>query len=257
MIKSRVTKHRFAKIQSVQIFSPGSAQESSQSFSHLSPLSPEPPPPPPPTITIAHTDAKPISNNTSANLLSKSSSSSSLGRSASVRPPSPSNTPLSDADSSFTENDPLLHQDTHKNGRPKRPLNSFMIFSRKRRPELKLENEDMTVAGVAKLLSQEWKDMTIVSGTPLHLSGSDRVLMYAIFFLRTTRRDMQTQLKWSRIISIKPTRTIDTSDEHPTQKPRAAPLPVDPKNAGLVLRPLRPAPMRQDGLLLPRPYLLE
>jgi hypothetical protein len=44
-------------------------------------------------------------------------------------------------------------------GTPKRPLNSFMIYSRFRRPTLQDENPRMKVAEVAKLLAQEWKQL--------------------------------------------------------------------------------------------------
>ena len=44
-------------------------------------------------------------------------------------------------------------------GTPKRPLNSFMIYSRFRRPILQDANPRMKVAEVAKLLAEEWKQL--------------------------------------------------------------------------------------------------
>lgn len=57
----------------------------------------------------------------------------------------------------------LLKQELHRNGKPKRPLNSFMIFARQRRPDLQKMNPNMKVADIAKELSKEWKDMPAVS----------------------------------------------------------------------------------------------
>jgi hypothetical protein len=76
----------------------------------------------------------------------------------------------SSASLAHTSNNPLLKQELHRNGKPKRPLNSFMIFARQRRPDLQKLNPNMKVADIAKELSKEWKDMPAVRSTPFHVS---------------------------------------------------------------------------------------
>lgn len=58
---------------------------------------------------------------------------------------------------------PLLRQSTHKNGKPKRPLNAFMIFGRDRRPKLLKERPKIAVGEIAKELGKEWAVMPAVS----------------------------------------------------------------------------------------------
>jgi len=79
----------------------------------------------------------------------------------------------SSASLAHSSNNPLLKQELHRNGKPKRPLNSFMIFARQRRPDLQKLNPNMKVADIAKELSKEWKDMPAVRCTP-----SDIALRY-------------------------------------------------------------------------------
>ena len=59
--------------------------------------------------------------------------------------------------------DPLLKQEPHKDGRPKRPLNAFMIFSRHRRPQILNLNHNLSALEITGRLSEEWKQMPFVS----------------------------------------------------------------------------------------------
>ena len=47
-------------------------------------------------------------------------------------------------------------------GTPKRPMNAFMIFARKRRPEISAANQMMRTGDVSKILSREWNTMEMV-----------------------------------------------------------------------------------------------
>lgn len=58
---------------------------------------------------------------------------------------------------------PLLKQELHKNGKPKRPLNAFMIFSRHQRPKLQTSNPNLGVQDIARELSRQWKALEDVS----------------------------------------------------------------------------------------------
>lgn len=60
--------------------------------------------------------------------------------------------------------DALLAQTLNADGTPKRPMNAFMIFARKRRPELAAENAAMRTGEISKILSKEWNAMGSVSG---------------------------------------------------------------------------------------------
>ncbi|KAF8190627.1 hypothetical protein K438DRAFT_913584 [Mycena galopus ATCC 62051] len=51
--------------------------------------------------------------------------------------------------------DQILNPD----GTPKRPMNAFMIFARRRRPQISAENQSMRTGDISKILSQEWKTM--------------------------------------------------------------------------------------------------
>jgi hypothetical protein len=72
-------------------------------------------------------------------------------------------------DSSFSSSsagsdlDPLLRQDVHHDGKPKRHLNAFMIYSRHRRPALQKERPDLKVRETAGVLAEEWRNLDVVS----------------------------------------------------------------------------------------------
>jgi hypothetical protein len=59
-------------------------------------------------------------------------------------------------------NDPLVSQTLNADGTPKRPMNAFMIFARKRRPELGAQHAQLRTGEISKLLSKEWSTMTSV-----------------------------------------------------------------------------------------------
>ncbi|KAJ7062162.1 hypothetical protein C8F01DRAFT_125836 [Mycena amicta] len=53
----------------------------------------------------------------------------------------------------------LTSQTLNADGTPKRPMNAFMIFARRRRPQVSAENQSMRTGDISKILSQEWKSM--------------------------------------------------------------------------------------------------
>ena len=61
----------------------------------------------------------------------------------------------------------LTSQTLNADGTPKRPMNAFMIFARKRRPQISAANQMMRTGDVSKVLSKEWNSMEMVSLAPL------------------------------------------------------------------------------------------
>ena len=57
------------------------------------------------------------------------------------------------------ENNSLISQTLNTDGTPKRPMNAFMIFARRRRPQVSAENQAMRTGEVSKILSKEWSAM--------------------------------------------------------------------------------------------------
>ncbi|KAI0353245.1 hypothetical protein OH77DRAFT_643253 [Trametes cingulata] len=53
----------------------------------------------------------------------------------------------------------LTSQTLNADGTPKRPMNAFMIFARKRRPQISAANQMMRTGDVSKILSKEWNSM--------------------------------------------------------------------------------------------------
>lgn len=56
----------------------------------------------------------------------------------------------------------LTSQTLNADGTPKRPMNAFMIFARKRRPQISAANQMMRTGDVSKILSKEWNSMDMV-----------------------------------------------------------------------------------------------
>ena len=57
--------------------------------------------------------------------------------------------------------DPALTSQTlNADGTPKRPMNAFMIFARRRRPQVSAENQAMRTGEISKLLSKEYSEAT-------------------------------------------------------------------------------------------------
>ncbi|KIJ63993.1 hypothetical protein HYDPIDRAFT_154960 [Hydnomerulius pinastri MD-312] len=55
----------------------------------------------------------------------------------------------------------LTSQTLNADGTPKRPMNAFMIFARRRRPQVSAENQSMRTGEVSKILSREWNAMNL------------------------------------------------------------------------------------------------
>ncbi|KAG7095310.1 hypothetical protein E1B28_006075 [Marasmius oreades] len=53
----------------------------------------------------------------------------------------------------------LTSQTLNADGTPKRPMNAFMIFARRRRPQVSSENTSMRTGEISKILSREWNAM--------------------------------------------------------------------------------------------------
>ncbi|KAG6907432.1 hypothetical protein DXG01_008897 [Tephrocybe rancida] len=56
------------------------------------------------------------------------------------------------------EDTALTSQTLSPNGTPKRPMNAFMIFARRRRPQVSAENQAMRTGEISKILSKEWNN---------------------------------------------------------------------------------------------------
>lgn len=56
----------------------------------------------------------------------------------------------------------LTSQTLNPDGTPKRPMNAFMIFARRRRPQISAENQMMRTGEISKILSKEWTSMDMV-----------------------------------------------------------------------------------------------
>lgn len=83
--------------------------------------------------------------------------------------------PIDDKDGSAFANS-LIAQSLNADGTPKRPMNAFMIFARKRRPEVSAANQMMRTGEISKILSKEWNAMDIVSHSRLYEFVPDRGL---------------------------------------------------------------------------------
>ncbi|KAG1730141.1 uncharacterized protein EDB91DRAFT_1158070 [Suillus paluster] len=66
-----------------------------------------------------------------------------------------------DADTDDDANTSLTSQTLNADGTPKRPMNAFMIFARRRRPQVSAENQSMRTGDVSKILSREWNAMDL------------------------------------------------------------------------------------------------
>jgi hypothetical protein len=62
----------------------------------------------------------------------------------------------------------LTSQTLNADGTPKRPMNAFMIFARKRRPQISAANQMMRTGDISKILSKEWNTMDMVSLAAIH-----------------------------------------------------------------------------------------
>ncbi|CUA73018.1 Transcription factor SOX-10 [Sus scrofa] [Rhizoctonia solani] len=60
----------------------------------------------------------------------------------------------------YDSNAQLRSQQLNSDGTPKRPMNAFMIFARKRRPMVSSEQPTMRTGEISKILSKEWSEMS-------------------------------------------------------------------------------------------------
>ena len=60
-------------------------------------------------------------------------------------------------------NTSLIAQTLNTDGTPKRPMNAFMIFARRRRPQVSAQNQTMRTGEISKILSKEWNAMELVN----------------------------------------------------------------------------------------------
>ncbi|KAI0318296.1 hypothetical protein OF83DRAFT_1083004 [Amylostereum chailletii] len=101
-------------------------------------------------------------------------SSTKLSRDDRQLPKDPSSSPLSaseDDDTSSSVGHPVIKKDKERDdsqltvqalntdGTPRRPMNAFMIFARRRRPQVSAENSLLRTGEISKILSKEWTTM--------------------------------------------------------------------------------------------------
>jgi len=113
------------------------------------------------------------------------------------------------------EGNSLTSQTLNADGTPKRPMNAFMIFARRRRPQVSAQNQSMRTGEISKILSREWVSMPAVN-TP------DFFWVLATFLPSSSRKNNFTSSKQNN--SKKPltqnTRTTSIVD-----------VPTTPENA--------------------------
>jgi hypothetical protein len=63
----------------------------------------------------------------------------------------------------FVEDTQLTSQALNSDGTPRRPMNAFMIFARRRRPQVSAANQTMRTGDISKILSKEWNSMDMVN----------------------------------------------------------------------------------------------
>ncbi|KAI0294141.1 hypothetical protein BC826DRAFT_1104740 [Russula brevipes] len=65
------------------------------------------------------------------------------------------------ADETALEDTQLTSQALNSDGTPRRPMNAFMIFARRRRPQVSAANQTMRTGDISKILSKEWNSMDV------------------------------------------------------------------------------------------------
>ncbi|KAJ1304814.1 hypothetical protein OPQ81_005949 [Rhizoctonia solani] len=75
-------------------------------------------------------------------------------------PPRPISEPSDDSLDDASDNDALITQALNPDGTPRRPMNAFMIFARRRRPEITANNPPLRTGEISKVLSSEWAAMS-------------------------------------------------------------------------------------------------
>ncbi|KAI0033882.1 hypothetical protein K488DRAFT_69556 [Vararia minispora EC-137] len=59
----------------------------------------------------------------------------------------------------YIDDEQLIIQALNPDGSPRRPMNAFMIFARRRRPQVSAANQTMRTGEISKILSREWATM--------------------------------------------------------------------------------------------------
>ncbi|KAF9058861.1 hypothetical protein BDP27DRAFT_1342545 [Rhodocollybia butyracea] len=81
------------------------------------------------------------------------------GRTSSHTPSDDGSNYYNNKDEDGETNQSLTSQTLNADGTPKRPMNAFMIFARRRRPQVSSENQSMRTGEISKILSKEWNSM--------------------------------------------------------------------------------------------------
>ena len=86
------------------------------------------------------------------------------------------------------EDTQLTSQALNSDGTPRRPMNAFMIFARRRRPQVSAANQTMRTGDISKILSKEWNSMDMVNNL---------TVVYRAFLLTETFQGGQAVLSRS------------------------------------------------------------
>lgn len=73
------------------------------------------------------------------------------------------NSPMLSLLTVLVEDTQLTSQALNSDGTPRRPMNAFMIFARRRRPQVSAANQTMRTGDISKILSKEWNSMDMVN----------------------------------------------------------------------------------------------
>ncbi|KAF7798197.1 hypothetical protein EIP86_009414 [Pleurotus ostreatoroseus] len=80
-----------------------------------------------------------------------------------------------DVDASDDPHLALISQTLNADGTPKRPMNAFMIFARKRRPQISAANQMMRTGDISKILSKEWNSMDMQTDKKFYLDQAKKL----------------------------------------------------------------------------------
>ena len=99
----------------------------------------------------------------------------------------------------------LTSQTLNADGTPKRPMNAFMIFARRRRPQVSAQNQSMRTGEISKILSREWVSMPPVNSlVTLFVPLSHRLVVRETILPGTgeaAQRDLQHKVSRLRLSS--------------------------------------------------------
>ncbi|CAE6372999.1 unnamed protein product [Rhizoctonia solani] len=132
----------------------------------------------------------------------------------------------------YDSNVQLRSQQLNSDGTPKRPMNAFMIFARKRRPMVSSEQPTMRTGEISKILSKEWSEMS-KEDKQFYLDQAKKLkdtfnTRWPDYVYRRRPNNSRKRRKAGGTSNVGPARSHDAtnnSDEH-------AELPVDPNASG-------------------------